>query len=142
MIYYGDEIGMTGGADPDNRRDFPGGWPEDGRNAFEAAGRTVEEQKLLTLLQRLTRLRAGSEALRNGRMVDLLVEDHAYAFARVTSQSRAVVILNNAPQAVTLHIPLTGSGVAGGAMLADCFGEAPAAQTDKNPAGRRLAAQA
>ena len=25
-IYYGDEIGMKGGADPDNRRDFPGGW--------------------------------------------------------------------------------------------------------------------
>jgi glycosidase len=29
MIYYGDEIGMRGGGDPDNRRDFPGGWPED-----------------------------------------------------------------------------------------------------------------
>ena len=115
MIYYGDEIGMTGGADPDNRRDVPGGWPEDGRNAFEAAGRTVEEQKLLTQLQRLTRLRAGSEALRNGRMVELRVEGHAYAFARVTSQSRAVVVFNKAPPTVTLHTPLTGSGVANGA---------------------------
>ena len=26
-IYYGDEIGMLGGNDPENRHDFPGGWP-------------------------------------------------------------------------------------------------------------------
>ena len=39
MIYYGDEIGMTGGDDPDNRRDFPGGWKVDSANAFEASGR-------------------------------------------------------------------------------------------------------
>src|SRR5262249_9513936 len=31
-LYYGDEIGMPGGGDPDNRRDFPGGWREDARN--------------------------------------------------------------------------------------------------------------
>lgn len=40
LIYYGDEIGMPGGADPDNRRDFPGGWPGDPRDAFLAKGRT------------------------------------------------------------------------------------------------------
>src|SRR5258708_9728735 len=44
MIYYGDEIGMRGGDDPDNRRDFPGGFPADAHNAFEAAGRTPEEE--------------------------------------------------------------------------------------------------
>ena len=33
-LYYGDEIGMPGGGDPDNRRDFPGGWPGDPKNAF------------------------------------------------------------------------------------------------------------
>jgi glycosidase len=33
-LYYGDEIGMTGGNDPDNRRDFPGGFPGDKQNAF------------------------------------------------------------------------------------------------------------
>ncbi len=27
QLYYGDEIGMTGGDDPDNRHDFPGGFP-------------------------------------------------------------------------------------------------------------------
>ena len=117
---------MTGGNDPDNRRDFPGGWKEDPRNAFEAAGRAAEQQKLFTQLQALTRLRAGSVALRRGQMVNLLVEDHAYAFARVTPEERVVVVFNNAPQAVTLHIPLAGSGVAEGATLEDCYGAAPA----------------
>jgi glycosidase len=139
MIYYGDEIGMTGGADPDNRRDFPGGWKEDPRNAFEAAGRTAGEQQLLTALQRLTHLRAGSDALRNGRMVDLLVEDRAYAFARVAAQARLVVVFNNAPQEVALHIPLAGSGVADGATLQDCYGPAPAAEARNGALDVRLA---
>ena len=139
MIYYGDEIGMTGGGDPDNRRDFPGGWKEDPRNAFEAAGRTGQEQKLFTALQRLTRLRAGSEALRRGRMVDLLVEDHVYAFARVTPQAGVVVVFNNAPQEVTLHLPLAGSGVPEGAMLQDCYGGAPAVQARNSALDVRLA---
>ncbi|MGD0776965.1 MAG: alpha-amylase family glycosyl hydrolase [Candidatus Solibacter sp.] len=125
MIYYGDEIGMTGGNDPDNRRDFPGGWKEDPRDAFEAAGRSAEQQKLLAQLQRLTRVRAASVALRRGRMVDLLVEDQAYAFARVTPQERVVVVFNNAPRAVTLHVPLAGSEVAEGTTLRDCCGGAP-----------------
>ena len=38
QIYSGDEIAMSGGEDPDNRRDFPGGWPvgplDSTRNAF------------------------------------------------------------------------------------------------------------
>jgi glycosidase len=127
MIYYGDEIGMAGGNDPDNRRDFPGGWKEDAHNAFEATGRTAEQQDLLTQLRRLTHLRAGSAALRHGKMVNLLVEDRAYAFARVTAQERVVVVFNNAAQAVTLHIPLAGTGVAEGGTLEDCYGSAPAA---------------
>jgi glycosidase len=139
MVYYGDEIGMRGGNDPDNRRDFPGGWKEDPRNAFEAAGRTAGEQQLLTALQRLTHLRAGSDALRNGRMVDLLVEDRAYAFARVAAQARLVVVFNNAPQEVALHIPLAGSGVADGATLQDCYGPAPAAEARNGALDVRLA---
>jgi catechol-2,3-dioxygenase len=35
-LYYGDEIALPGGNDPDNRRDFPGGWSGDARNAFDA----------------------------------------------------------------------------------------------------------
>ena len=39
LLYYGDEIALPGGGDPDNRRDFPGGWAGDPRNAFDPSGR-------------------------------------------------------------------------------------------------------
>ena len=42
QIYSGDEIGMPGGEDPDNRHDFPGGFAGDAHNAFTKAGRTAE----------------------------------------------------------------------------------------------------
>ena len=59
-FYYGDEIGMPGGGDPDNRRDFPGGWPGDAKNAFVASGRTAEQQELFTYVQTLLQLRQRS----------------------------------------------------------------------------------
>jgi glycosidase len=142
MIYYGDEIGMAGGNDPDNRRDFPGGWKEDARNAFEPAGRSPEQQNLLTQVQRLTRLRAASAALRRGRMVNLLVEDRAYAFARVTAEEQIVVVINNAPDAAALHIPLAGAGIADGVTLKDCYGSAPAAQVSNQAVDVALAGHA
>ena len=139
MIYYGDEIGMPGGGDPDNRRDFPGGWKEDARNAFEAAGRTPDQQKIFTQFQRLAHLRAGSEALRSGRMVDLLVEDDVYAFARVTDRERAIVVFNNGAKDVTLQIPVSGAGVAEGATFEDGYGTAAAAQVHNGVLPVRLA---
>ena len=50
-IYYGDEIGMKGGDDPDNRRDFPGGWTSDAENAFDP-GRRTEEQRRFSIMCR------------------------------------------------------------------------------------------
>ncbi|HWO00125.1 MAG TPA: alpha-amylase family glycosyl hydrolase [Blastocatellia bacterium] len=44
QIYYGDEMAMAGGSDPDNRRDFPGGFPGDVRDAFSENGRTAEQK--------------------------------------------------------------------------------------------------
>lgn len=125
MIYYGDEIGMTGGNDPDNRRDFPGGWPEDQRNAFEGSGRTAEQQELWTCLQKLTHLRSRSEALRRGKMIELFASDSAYAYARVAPAERDIVIFNNASEPASLRIPLTGSGISDGAVLEDLYGGAP-----------------
>ena len=46
-LYSGDEIAMLGGEDPDNRRDFPGGFPGDKENAFTAAGRTPARRRCM-----------------------------------------------------------------------------------------------
>ena len=98
LIYYGDEIGMAGAGDPDNRRDFPGGWAEDRRSAFEAIGRTPAEQSIWESVRGLTRLRAESHALRRGKLMNLAVDDQFYCFARVAGGETVVIAMNNAPK--------------------------------------------
>ena len=126
MIYYGDEIGMAGGDDPDNRRDFPGGWKEDAASAFEASGRNKPQEDLFQSVRKLAHLRAATPALRQGALIDLLVEDDAYAFARVTDASRVVVVFNGAGASAQLHIPLEASGIPNGTRMENLLGTTPA----------------
>jgi glycosidase len=139
LIYYGDEIGMRGGNDPDNRRDFPGGWRGDPRNAFDAPGRTAEQQALFEYVQRAARSRAESEPLRRGSMVDLLVENDVYAFARVTPRSSVLVVFNNGAGESTLRIPTAGSRIANGVTLEDALGKSPAVKVAGGVAEVRIA---
>lgn len=106
MIYYGDEIGMRGGTDPDNRRDFPGGWPGDSRNAFLASGRTAEENDIFNHVRKLCRLRAASDVLRNGRMTNVAVQEQAWVFTRVTRTQTALIGINNGSDAAVLEFSL------------------------------------
>ncbi len=96
LVYYGDELAMVGGDDPDNRRDFPGGWAEDARDAFMEKGRTEDEQAVFAHARSLMRLRARCEPLRRGRLVNLAVDAEIYAYARLSKGEGAVVLLNNA----------------------------------------------
>src|SRR5579871_119518 len=91
MIYYGDEIALPGGSDPDNRRDFPGGWKEDPRNAFTAQGRTPDEERVFEHVRKLAQLRREHPDLRQGAMQQLGVTDDVYIYRR----GDAIVMLNN-----------------------------------------------
>ncbi len=82
VIYYGDEIGMEGGDDPDNRRDFPGGWPGDRQNAFSRAGRTAQQTAIFDFTRKLTGLRAQLSPLRRGEMLSLAESPEAWVYAR------------------------------------------------------------
>lgn len=95
LLYYGDEIAMPGGGDPDNRRDFPGGFAGDKQNAFEASGRTKEQNDVWNHLAKLGQLRQKYEALRNGKSLDLLDEEQQMAYARVLNNQTLVMIFNN-----------------------------------------------
>ena len=95
IIYYGDEIGLQGGGDPDNRRDFPGGFPGDSRNAFNANARTAAENDMYNFVSKLGTLRKQFKPLRNGRSVDLLDEEQQMAYARVNETEAVLVIINN-----------------------------------------------
>jgi len=125
MVYYGDEIGMRGGGDPDNRRDFPGGWKEDTRNAFTAAGRTPQEQAIWDRVRRLARLRGELEPLRRGPMVNLCASEQSYGYARTGPASPVVVLINNAPDAADVDCDLSALRLTEGARLVDRLEAAP-----------------
>lgn len=109
QLYYGDEIGMPGGDDPDNRRDFPGGWTEDTNNAFTEAGRTREQQETFSYVQELLRVRREHEALRGGQLCHLASDENSYVFLRASAEERLVVAFNRADKTRDLKIPLQGT---------------------------------
>ena len=125
-FYYGDEIGMPGGGDPDNRRDFPGGWPGDAKNAFTAEGRTAEQQELFSYVQALLRLRREHPALQSGKLWHLFSDETAYAFLRETEEERVLVVFNNSIEARELKIPLHDTTAQGAAGFTPVFGKAKA----------------
>jgi cyclomaltodextrinase len=94
-IYYGEELGMEGGADPDNRR--PMEW-----------SRATNDNPMLRHYKRLIRLRKASRALQSGDPQILLADDGAntLAFARVLPDDLAVVALNRSNQTRVVTIPL------------------------------------
>lgn len=109
QLYYGDEIGMPGGDDPDNRRDFPGGWTEDTNNAFTETGRTREQQEIFSYVQELLRVRREHEALRGGQLCHLASDENSYVFLRASAEERLVVAFNRADKTRDLKIPLQGT---------------------------------
>jgi glycosidase len=122
LVYYADEIAMSGGGDPDNRRDFPGGWPDDPRNAFSASGRTALEEKVFAHLRRLLHLRRDFEPLRRGRMVNLAADEESWVYARVLGGEVAVVALNADEAPATIEAPVAPVGLADGTVLDDRLG--------------------
>ena len=122
LVYYGDEIALPGGGDPDNRRDFPGGWKGDARNAFEAAGRTADEESVHAHVRALLRLRQETPALRRGKTVNLHVADRSWAYARVLDGRAVVVAINTDAAPVTLDLPASPAGLAEGTRLRDRVG--------------------
>lgn len=102
QLYYGDEIALRGGNDPDNRRDFPGGWSGELRNAFDSAGRYPEEQDVFIYLQKVLKLRAELAPLRRGMTSHLHYTDQFYAYARYIGEKVVIVAINNDKQDVTV----------------------------------------
>lgn len=141
MIYSGDEIAMSGGEDPDNRHDFPGGFAGDKHNAFTADGRTADEQKMWTLTSSLTHLRAQNVALREGVEQNLVATDDTFAFVRAmnaqgckTSDAAAhyFVAVNKAKTARPLTLSTTMTALEG------CSSYRAVASSVENAAGAEL----
>ncbi|MEZ5425351.1 MAG: alpha-amylase family glycosyl hydrolase [Pyrinomonadaceae bacterium] len=102
QLYYGEEILMTGGHDPDNRKDFPGGWPEDEQSKFTQAGRTADEQEMFEWTRKLIAARKNNAAMREGKTIDVLYNDGLYAFRRRKGDNDILFIFNPKDQKQTI----------------------------------------
>jgi glycosidase len=111
LLYYGDELAMPGGSDPDNRRDFPGGFPRDERNAFTKAGRTADENEVFERVKRLTKLRADLPALRRGTLVHVYDEEQQTVFARRLPDQTTFIVFNNDTKPATIKFKLSDAGL-------------------------------
>ena len=122
QIYSGDEIAMRGGADPDNRQDFPGGFPGDAQNAFTVQGRTPEQANVHDWVASLFRFRLGHPDLANGQQEDLFVDDSAFVYVRTPNlkegcgngrDAHYLIALNASEQPRELRIDLDRTALAG-----------------------------
>ncbi len=107
VIYYGDELGMQGGEDPDNRRDFPGGWRGDSQDAFRASGRTPQQSAMFDHVKKLLAMRAQSSPLRRGEMISLFESSQMWVYARRDGTGTVVVAINSSgqPADAAFHLP-------------------------------------
>jgi glycosidase len=122
QLYYGEEIAMEGQEDPDNRRDFPGGFPEDKRNAFTPEGRTPTEQQMYEWTRRWLQFRRDHSAIRNGRMIDLYYDDEVYVFARKDQTETVVVAMNRSEEEKAVAIPAGAIELRDGSELVPLIG--------------------
>ena len=97
LLYYGDEIGMPGGNDPDSRR--PMLWtPPLLDVAITHAEPNGAQLALRTWIEALAAARAAHPALRRGQRTTLMVDADLYVYARFTADDAALVVLNRGGQ--------------------------------------------
>lgn len=112
QIYYGTEIMKMGGAnDPDKRRTFPGGWPDDEIDAFTPEGRDQLAEKrglpipeVYEYLKTITTWRADKEVIHTGELTHFIPENNVYVYFRHNDDETVMVILNGSDRDQTLEM--------------------------------------
>ena len=99
QIYYGSEIGMKGdknnGGDASIRQDFPGGWKEDTKNAFNKEGRSDFQENYFQFTKKLLNWRKNNSIIHEGKLVQFLPENNVYVYFRVKGKEKVMVVINN-----------------------------------------------
>ncbi len=124
LLYYGDELAMRGGGDPENRQDFSGGFRGDSRNAFTPSGRTAEENDVWNHLAILGKLRQELAPLRNGKSLDLYDGEQQAVYSRFTEKQAVIVVFNNETKPATIEFSVSElKMLPNGTMLTDKLGK-------------------
>ena len=95
-IYYGDEAGLCGWTDPDNRRTYPWG---------------NEDQALIRFHKCMTRIHKAYSALKTGSLKPLAEGRHLIAYGRFDKKDRLAVALNSSESPMWVEIPVWEIGV-------------------------------
>ena len=93
-IYYGDELGMEGGKDPENRRGME--W-----------SKATQDNDMLRFYKTLIKVRKATNAFATGSAEFILADKQAGSFARVGKKDAAVVIFNRSDQEqkISVNVP-------------------------------------
>lgn len=111
-LYYGDEVGLTGGKDPECRGAFP--WD-----------RKQWNQELHSWVKALISVRKRYPALRRGEYTRVLTDDRksCYAFARILGDEKILVVMNAGPTRRHMRISVGELGWLDGRILRNVLGE-------------------
>lgn len=101
-IYYGDEAGVCGFTDPDNRRTYPWG---------------NEDKELLEFHRDMIRIHRENEAMRTGSIKFLGGDYQMLCYARFTRSQQFIIILNNDTVPRSMDVSVWASGIAKEAKL-------------------------
>ncbi len=106
LLYYGDEVGLAGAGDPDNRRMLPA-----------AASLSAPQRATRSFVERLGQARARHPVLRTGEWTDALwADEQLLVFGRSQGRSRALVVLNRGG-ARTIAVDVGSLGLSPGTVL-------------------------
>ena len=99
-LYYGDETGLCGWTDPDNRRSFPWG---------------REDWDLIDFYKYAISIHKQHPALLTGSLIPLLTAKNLLSYGRCLRHDRIVVVINTATEEQTANVDTKPLGIAGDA---------------------------
>ena len=105
-VYYGDEAGVCGFTDPDNRRTYP--WGE-------------EDQELIAFHKEIIRLHKAYPEIRTGSIVCLGTDYNYLAYGRFTRQAQTIVLVNNNDHEIEKKVSVWITGVPKTTMITKVF---------------------
>ncbi len=101
-VYYGDEAGLVGWTDPDNRRTFPWG---------------KEDRELLEFHKAMIALRKNYSALKRGSLIFLYAKNGVLSYGRFDNTNRFIIVINNTGEMKNCEIPVWKAEVSLGSSL-------------------------
>lgn len=97
QLYYGNEVLMEGFTSPNDgyvRKDFPGGWKGDQKNAFTGEGLSSEEKDMQDYVAKLANFRKKSPAITKGKMKQFVPKDGLYVYFRYHDSQVLMCVMN------------------------------------------------